>query len=345
MKRSGIAALPLVLLVLAAFLGKPPAAWSDPLFPAEGLAEVNGVKLQYLDWGGSGPAMILIHGLADDPHHFDDLAPAFTDRYRVIAYARRGSGSSDVKGPYDTATLTEDLRQLMDALKIEKAHLVGHSAGGNEITEMAARHPERVLRIVYLDAGYDWADPDFRAAFKGRPYQAFDKPQNAMSSLDSYISYEKTNWYPSLDDTRRVEAYLRKKVIVQADGSLRDRTTKELRDALYAALWSNKPRDYAGVHCPALAIYAEHPFPVDVVDAKRRNAALVYENKYWVPFRTKSIERLKREVANVEVVHVPGAHGNFIVTQRQRLVDTMRQFLGELDGPQSASNHAAATQR
>src|SRR6185436_18715655 len=119
-----------------------PTARAEVRAPIEGFVETNGVRLQYLDWGGTGPALILIHGLGDDPHAYMDLAPAFADRFHVIAYASRGSGSSDAHGPYDTATLTEDLRGLMDALGIVRADLAGSSAGGNEVTAMAARYPQ-----------------------------------------------------------------------------------------------------------------------------------------------------------------------------------------------------------
>ena len=148
-----------------------------------------------------------------------------------------------------------------------------------------------------------------------------------MASLDAFRAYERTNWYPTLDDTRRVESYLRKKVVIQPDGSLKDRTSKEVRDALYAALWSDKRRDYEGIRCPVLAIYAEHPFPVDITDSVRRNAAISYEKTYWLPFKAKSIERMKREIANIEIAHVPGAHGSFIVTSRPQVVEAMRRFL------------------
>ena len=57
----------------------------------EHVVEVNGVKLEYLDWGGPGEVLILLHGSGDNPHVFDDLAPAFMDRFHVIAYARRGT--------------------------------------------------------------------------------------------------------------------------------------------------------------------------------------------------------------------------------------------------------------
>jgi len=147
----------------------------------EGFVQVNGVQLQYLDWGGDGPAIILIHGIVDNPHVFDDFATAFASKFHVIAYARRGSGNSEVKGPYDIDTLTADLRALMDALKIQRATLVGYSAGGDEVTNFAAEYSERVDRIVYLDAAYDFADPDFRSALAALPSGFFDRPMNAMA--------------------------------------------------------------------------------------------------------------------------------------------------------------------
>src|SRR5215469_1781121 len=108
--------------------------WSDPSPHKNGFITANGIRINYLDWGGSGPTLILVHGLGDNPHLYDDFAPAFTDRFRVIAYARRGEGDSEAKEPYDMATLTDDLRGLMDGLGIGKTHLVGFSMGGDEIT-------------------------------------------------------------------------------------------------------------------------------------------------------------------------------------------------------------------
>src|SRR5215472_18897234 len=137
--------------------GQKTATWSDPSPHKNGFVTANGIRINYLDWGGSGPTLILIHGLGDNPHLYDDFAPAFTDSFRVIAYARRGEGDSEAKEPYDGVTLAEDLLGLMDTLGIQKAHLAGFSMGGKEITAMAGMHPERVDRIVYLDSAYDWA--------------------------------------------------------------------------------------------------------------------------------------------------------------------------------------------
>ena len=288
---------------------------------------VNGVQLQYLDWGGSGPALILIHGLADNPHVFDDLAPAFTSRFHVIAYARRGSGNSDVTGPYDVDTLTEDLRGLMDALGIVSADLVGYSAGGDEITAMAAKYPERVGRLVYFDGGYDWADPDFKTFIQALPARSFDPPDEAMMSLAAFRSYLKTATYPDLGDMGRIEANFRNKVLIQQDGSLKYRTPKELLDTLYDAIWNNKPRDYAHVHCAALAIYAEDLYDLKIADVQRRERLRGYQQQYWMPFQAKSIDRIRSELPHVRIAHVPGSHSSFFLTHRREVVNLLRRFL------------------
>lgn len=309
-----------MLLVLCA-MSAAAAAGSRPY---EGFVLANGVRLEYLDWGGSGPPLILIHGLGDDPYVFDDLAPAFTDRFHVIAYARRASGGSDVKGPYDLTTLTEDLRGLMDALGFAKASLIGWSAGGNEMTEMAATHPERVSRIVYFDSAYDWSDPEFRRMFSARP--VYTRPGSAMASFAAYESYEHSMWYASFPDMGRMEPYLRRKVVIQPDGSVQERLPAQVREQLYATLFANKPRNYLGVRCPVLALYPEHWYPDDMLDPARRRQALAYDRTF-APFKASSIERVKREIANVEIVHVPGAHVNFIFVGRDQVIAATRRFL------------------
>lgn len=298
-----------------------------PVTAHEGFVDTNGVRLQYLDWGGTGPALILVHGLGDNPHVFDDLAPAFTDRFHVIAYARRGSGSSDIKGPYDEVTLTKDLLGLMDALAIRKASLVGFSAGGVEITELAATHPERVERLVYFDGAYDGADPDLKALVGAFPQGFWDPPRSALSSLDAYLRYLQSAQFAGVEDMTRVEANVRQAVVIQPDGSLAFRTPPAVIGELYSALYANKPRDYKRVRCPALALYAAHFYETRISDRARREQLLAFEQRYWRPFQEKSIALVRRDLANAEIVRVPGTHTTFFLTAREQVVAAMRRFL------------------
>jgi pimeloyl-ACP methyl ester carboxylesterase len=302
--------------------------WSDPSPHRDAFVVVNGLRLQYLDWGGEGPALILIHGMGDNPHMFDDLACAFTDRHRVIAYARRGAGRSAGRPPYDMFTLKEDLRYLMDALGFNQADLVGWSMGGNEITAMATEHPDRVRSLIYFDAAYDYADPDFKTALAAIPSRLLDTPPSAMESLDAYRAYAKSHQFPSLGDMGRVEAYLRENVVIQPDGRLTPRITKDAMDTLIASLLNNPARDYTRINTPTLAIYATSQFDPLMADRERRAEASLWERKYWAAFRRKSMDRVRREISKVEVLQVPGAHDSFFLTSRGLVVSSMRRILG-----------------
>jgi pimeloyl-ACP methyl ester carboxylesterase/HEAT repeat protein len=119
----------------------------------------NDIKLHVLDWGGAGPNLVFVTGLGDPAYTFDSMALHFLKRFRVVALTRRGVLPSDQpQTGYDRATLTADVVHVLDSLQIRTAHLVGHSLGGIEITEIASRFPERVLSLVYLDAAIDAAD-------------------------------------------------------------------------------------------------------------------------------------------------------------------------------------------
>jgi len=301
-------------------------AWSDTVAHKSGFVTANGIRLHYLDRGGLGPVLILIHGGLDNAHIFDDLAPAFSDHFRVIAYDLRGHGRSDAKGPFDTTTRTEDLCGLMDSLGVAKAHLAGWSLGGNDITAMAGTHPERVDSIVYLEGAYDWGGPALADAFKSPPIDLL-APASAMRSLDAYRGYEKTVWFPAVSDTCRIEAYVRDLVVIQADGSVQTRMTGSVTQAVLGTTLTDR-RDYTKVRSPALAIYAETFFDVRNGDPAQRAKNLDWEQKYMAPFRAASIERVRRELPSVEIVKVPGTHKGFVFTSREAVVSAMQSFLG-----------------
>jgi len=146
--------LPLLYDRFRAWLAAPEAAES----PADQFLIVNGVRLQYVDWGGRGDVVLFLPGLGDNVHRFDSLAPHLTDRFHVVGLSRRGQGRSDAPATgYDTNSLAEDIRAFLDSIHAGTADLIGHSIAGSEMTRFAERHPQRVRHLVYLDAAYDMA--------------------------------------------------------------------------------------------------------------------------------------------------------------------------------------------
>ena len=121
--------------------------------PKSDIVHVNGIRLHYLDWGGVGPTLIFLTGMRSSAYIYNKFAPRFTDKFRVLALTRRGHGDSDYpETGYDADTLTEDIRQFMDRLNVEKAILAGHSLAGVELTHFAATYPTRVEKLIYLEA-------------------------------------------------------------------------------------------------------------------------------------------------------------------------------------------------
>jgi len=145
-----------LLLLAATSVAAQPVNKPDKSPHTSGFVTVMGIKLHYLDWGGAGETLLFIAGSGDDAHAFDEMAPKFTDRFRVLALTRRGFGESDKpdKG-YDIPTLAGDLRGFLDVMKIRRFNLAGHSAGGNELIQFAGDYPKRVRKLIFLDAAYN----------------------------------------------------------------------------------------------------------------------------------------------------------------------------------------------
>jgi len=166
--------------------------------PPDQFITVNGVRLQYVDWGGTDDMILLLPGLGDDVHRFDSFAPRFTDAFHVVGFSRRGQGSSDTSSSrYDTETLVEDIRQFLDSMHIERVDLVGHSIAGVEMTRFAALYPNRVRHLVYLDAAYDYG----RATEVALKAQLITAPKPPATPLD-FIRADAERRHPAFRSVR-----------------------------------------------------------------------------------------------------------------------------------------------
>ncbi|MFN8492563.1 MAG: alpha/beta hydrolase [Caldilineaceae bacterium] len=113
-----------------------------------GIAEVNGTKLYY-EMKGAGEPVVLIHGFSLDNRMWDDQFEHLSANYKVIRYDGRGHGqSAPITGPFKPE---EDLRALLDFLKIDQVHIVGHSLGGAVAAYFALTYPQRVKSLVFVD--------------------------------------------------------------------------------------------------------------------------------------------------------------------------------------------------
>ena len=119
--------------------------------------KVNGIELNYVE-SGSGDPLLLIMGFGGDHLAWVFQVPAFSGKYRVISFDNRGAGQSSVPdAPYSTRMMADDAVGLLDALGVERAHVLGVSMGGMIAQEVALNHPRRV-RSLQLHCTY--ARPD-----------------------------------------------------------------------------------------------------------------------------------------------------------------------------------------
>lgn len=113
------------------------------------------VKLYYEE-AGDGFPLILLHGNGEDGGYFKHQTDYFKDRYRVIALDTRGHGRSPRgEKPFTIRQFAEDLYDFMDELRIDKAHILGFSDGGNIALLFALSHPERVDHLILNGANLD----------------------------------------------------------------------------------------------------------------------------------------------------------------------------------------------
>lgn len=151
----------LVILSAGVLHGQPSAFTSNEHF----VSVEPDVKLQVLDWGGTGRPLIFLSGLGDDAHVYDKFAVKFTEKYHVYAITRRGFGASSKPAPtnenYNADRLGDDVLAVIDDLKLDRPVLVGHSIAGEELSSVGSRHPEKISGLIYLEAGmgYAYYDP------------------------------------------------------------------------------------------------------------------------------------------------------------------------------------------
>jgi non-heme chloroperoxidase len=306
------------------------ALWRDSAkHEATSITVDQGVQLEVLDFGGQGSPILLLAGLGATAHSYDELAPMLAQKHRVVAITRRGTGySSRPDFGFDTPRLAQDVLQVMDALKLERVLLVGHSIAGEELTWLGGHHPGRFDGLVYLDAAYDRSG---NAVMKSR--------QSVLSrSLppEPPIPPEATRNYQAMS------------------ALLAERGHVRLTEGELIALWNvNKPflagtlamdvrsgqaivaaieaPNYAAIKVPALAIYAI-PDPrkalppwYDANDAELM-ATLEEIGRIGNETRRKNVEVFRRGVVNGGTLELPNATHYLIQSNPQQVLDAIETF-------------------
>jgi pimeloyl-ACP methyl ester carboxylesterase len=315
-------------LLVASGCGRHPvsAAWSDTSpHTASFVTVAPGVRLEVLDWGGTGPNLVFLSGLQDVAHGFDDFAPQFRDQFHVIAITRRGYGAStQTPTGYDVATRVQDLTAALDSLNIGKAILVGHSIAGDELTGFAGAHPDRVLALIYFDAAYDHS---VLAPLIG------DYPPQLPGPADSASPKALQRYLLTTFGMLIPESQIRATEVFDAAGHLQANVTPDSIDG--AVIRDAGHPDYSRVKAPALAIDA-------VVDSapqlfprwtKFNDSTRAQGRRFAAKITAWGAQQralFRRGAPTARVVELHGANHYVFYSNRIDVVREMRTFLEHL---------------
>jgi len=302
-----------------------------------GFVTANGARLQYLDFGGRGEPVVLLAGLGNTAWIWSDFGPRLARAgFHAVALTRRAHGESAAPASgYVLDTLAADVIAFMDSLGFRRAHLVGHSLAGAELTRIAARYPDRVARLVYVDAAYDRAAQQRYDAAVPPPDFAPDITAADRASIAAYLAYQRR---ARLDLARFwgavVERDYRASLTVDSLGEVRWRHPF----ARYGQLMEDAARhapEYGQVRAPALALYATVSQAIAPADAsaEQREQLARFEHENNQRWRAESMAQFRDGVRGGRIREIDGLHHLFL----DRPDETQRAVVSFLRGPGKTS--------
>ena len=141
----------------------------------------DGLTIKYDIWGEGDIALVFVHGLACDRTYWDKQVVYFSKSYKMVAIDLIGHGNSDIgREEYTMAAFGQDVKSVVEKLKLKKVILIGHSMGANVILEAAQIIPDRLVGLIGVDgissstgASKEWID-SFLEPFRVNCKEAMD---------------------------------------------------------------------------------------------------------------------------------------------------------------------------
>lgn len=336
-RRTGYLFLTMVAVLANSANAQESARWQDPSkHQVQFVTVEENVRLEVLDWGGTGRQVVLLAGSGNSAHVFDDFAPKLTDCCHVYGITRRGYGaSSQPASGYDDQRLAEDVLKVLDALKITAPVLVGHSMAGGELTTLGNQHSKRLAGLVYLDAlgdpkNFPAGDPAYMALFQKLPAPLRAPPPPPESR--SFAAYR--DWQLKYEGFALPEAELRNVFATNADGTMGEhKTPRHIHQAIGAGA---KKRDYSKIRVPLLALL-DYPQFTDgpqkggyqFKDDEERAATRAFANA-TTAYVDQWLKLLMNDVSGFRLVDLPGA-GHFVfLTYEAAVLTELRNFVAAL---------------
>jgi pimeloyl-ACP methyl ester carboxylesterase len=273
----------------------------------------DGIQIQLAVWEGKGKQILCIHGLTANFRFWDCLASALSPQHRVIAMDLRGRGLSDKPNTgYSIEHHCKDILALMNDQGLERPVFMGHSLGAFISLVFAAKHPQRVDRLILVDGGGKLSEAQMAKVFTGiKP--SLDRLGQVFPTFDAYISQMKQA--PFLQPWNSyMEAYFRYEV-EEVEGGVRSRVhPKHIEEETINLKKEDSTQFYSRISCPTLIL--------------RATRGMLAEDDFVLP--EDVADRMAREIKDTRRVNLEGTNHYTILFQPNPMRDqTILDFLRE----------------
>lgn len=227
---------------------------------------LRGLTFHYRDWDGAGRPIVLLHGLSSSCHIWDLVAPLLAERtgpggraaFRILALDQRGHGqSAKPEDGYDFEGVVDDLTTFVEALRLDRPVIVGHSWGGSVALQYGATYPDLPSGLALIDGGY-LEIPAIQGMTWERAQEELAPPNLDGMPLDRFLEMARS--HPNLARiwSQEVEGILLASFNLSADGTVHAHLSRDRHMRIVRALWEQPISElYRRVRCPCLLIRAQ----------------------------------------------------------------------------------------
>ena len=267
-------------------------------------AKGYGIHIQLAVWEGKGNPILCLHGLTANCRFWDGLASALAPDHRVMAMDLRGRGLSDKPASgYSIEHHCQDVLTLIDDLGLTRPVLIGHSLGAFISLVVAAKHPQRVDRLILVDGGGKLSEEQIARVFAGiKP--SLDRLGRVFPSFEAYIApLPKAPFLQPWNSF--METYFRYEV-EEVEGGVRSRVyPKHIEEEAINLRGVNSTQFYNKVASPTLIL--------------RATKGMLAEDDLVLPVEVA--ERMVREIPGAKRLDLEGTNHYSILFQPNRKRD------------------------
>ncbi|MCW5556456.1 MAG: alpha/beta hydrolase, partial [Verrucomicrobiae bacterium] len=226
---------------------------------------------------------------------------------------------------YDATTLVKDIVALLDVLRLDKVILAGHSVAGQEMTRMAADYPDRVSKLVYLDAAYDYSvGAEIILQFQALLPRPTAEDESSFASLLHWNRDHRPGWNSACENDFRATR------LPDGDGgySAKDSSPEAAVQEVVQTLILSGPPDFRKVNAPALGVFADNDvagFIAKAEESQRDSTREIIEN--LMKWQRTQARLFGERVQGAQVIQLSGTDHFCFIQKQAEVVQSMRRFL------------------